>query len=443
MKKTICELFAWVWWFRVWFEILNKWWKTVWANQREPNQKWQYAFNCYINHFWKKKIHVNEDIWTIDKKIIPSHNLLVWWFPCQDYSVASTWAKWIQGKKWVLRRQIREILIAKKPSFVLLENVDRLLKSPRTQKWRDFGVILQTFKEEWYTVEWRVINAAEYWFVQKRKRTFIFASRNETNYARNLQNMTFEKIIHKDWFFVKEFPIIKSTVWKEYDFNFKNLLSVSDNFELKFLNTWIMRNWKIYTEETVPNYKWEYALLKDVLEKKVDDKYNIKVNLQKWKDLKWSKAIPKKVWDYEYIYREWAMAFPDSLEKPARTMLTSEWTLNRSSHIIKNWKKYRILTPIETERINGFPDNWTDTWMPERYRYFCMGNALVVGLIEKMWHRLNTIFRKEGKIQSKKKQYKPKNKAFLNIRLLSVWSLYAVLWYWKQAQKELKHERYL
>ena len=117
MKKTICELFAWVWWFRVWFENLNKWWRTVRANQREPWKKAQYAFDCYTSHFWEKAIHVNEDIWLIDKKIIPDHNLLVWWFPCQDYSVASTWAKWIQGKKWVLWRQIKDILQKKKAKF--------------------------------------------------------------------------------------------------------------------------------------------------------------------------------------------------------------------------------------------------------------------------------------------------------------------------------------
>ena len=173
MKKTVCELFAWVWWFRVWLERANKWWKTVWVNQREPGKNNQYAFDCYCaNFWWNKKYYVNEDISSIDKKTIPDHNLLVWGFPCQDYSVASTWAKWIQGKRWVLWRQIRDILIAKRPAFVLLENVDRLLKSPRRQRWRDFWIILQTFKEEWYTVEWRVINAAEYWFVQRRRRTW-------------------------------------------------------------------------------------------------------------------------------------------------------------------------------------------------------------------------------------------------------------------------------
>ena len=89
---------------------------------------------------------------------------------------------------------------------------------------------------------------------------------------------------------------------------------------------------------------------------------------------------------FSYMFSEGPIAFPDPLDRPGRTMLTSEGTLNRSSHIIedKATKQLRILTPIECERLNGFPDDWTNTGMPERQRYFIMGNALVVPLITKM-----------------------------------------------------------
>ena len=127
-------------------------------------------------------------------------------------------------------------------------------------------------------------------------------------------------------------------------------------------------------------------------------KYNLGNNLEKWNYLKGAKDILRKEGTpHEYHFREGAIAFPDGLDKPARTMLTSEGSLNRSTHVIEDPKSkcYRILTPVETERINGFPDNWTNTGMPERFRYFCMGNALVVGLIEKMGNRLNKIFESE------------------------------------------------
>src|SRR5699024_6223335 len=94
---------------------------------------------------------------------------------------------------------------------------------------------------------------------------------------------------------------------------------------------------------------------------------------------------------YQYTFSEGGMAFPESFDKPGRTMLTSEGTINRSTHVVEDTKGYRFLTPIECERLNGFPDNWTNTGMSERMRYFCMGNALVVGLVKKIGQRINEI----------------------------------------------------
>lgn len=373
-------------------------WNTVWANQWEPGKKSQYAFDCYIKHFGKEDKYVNEDISVVDKNSIPNHNLLVGGFPCQDYSVAHTGAKGIEGKKGVLWWQIRDTLEAKKPKFVLLENVDRLLKSPANQRGRDFGVILACFNDLGYDVEWRVINAADYGFSQRRRRTFIFAYKNDTKYYNSLKNISLEDIVQKNGFFVKEFPIDTSIDAQEINFNYKDLIDVSDNFKMNFKNSGIMKNGRIYTAEVTPKSVQAKPLNKIIEYDGVDSKYNLGDNLDKWTYLKGSKDILRKAGTpHEYHFREGAIAFPDSLDKPARTMLTSEGSLNRSTHVIEDPKTkcYRILTPIETERINGFPDNWTNTGMPERFRYFCMGNALVVGLIEKMGNSLNKIFESE------------------------------------------------
>ena len=373
-------------------------WNTVWANQWEPGKKSQYAFDCYIKHFGKEDKYVNEDISIVDKNSIPNHNLLVGGFPCQDYSVAHTGAKGIEGKKGVLWWQIRDTLEAKKPKFVLLENVDRLLKSPANQRGRDFGVILACFNDLGYDVEWRVINAADYGFSQRRRRTFIFAYKNDTKYYNALKNISLEDIVQKNGFFVKEFPIDTSIDAQEINFNYKDLIDVSDNFKMNFKNSGIMKNGRIYTAEVTPKSVQAKPLNKIIEYDGVDSKYNLGDNLDKWTYLKGSKDILRKAGTpHEYHFREGAIAFPDSLDKPARTMLTSEGSLNRSTHVIEDPKTkcYRILTPIETERINGFPDNWTNTGMPERFRYFCMGNALVVGLIEKMGNSLNKIFESE------------------------------------------------
>ena len=173
MKKTVCELFAGVGGFRLGLKKASDEWSIVWANQWEPGKKVQHAFNCYCHHFGKNDSHVNRDIAEIDKNDILDHNLLVGGFPCQDYSVARTGAQGITGVKGVLWWQIREILEVKQANFVLLENVDRLIKSPAKQRGRDFGVMLACFNDLGYSVEWRVINAAEYCFVQRRRRIFI------------------------------------------------------------------------------------------------------------------------------------------------------------------------------------------------------------------------------------------------------------------------------
>ncbi len=199
-------------------------------------------------------------------------------------------------------------------------------------------------------------------------------------------------------FFAKQFNIAEDTVGKEYSFEYSDIVDVSEKFKLNFENAGMMSNGKIYTEDVEPIEIKAMPLKKIVQKGEVDETFFLNGNLDKWNYLKGSKDIIRKAGTaHEYHFREGAIAFPDSLDKPARTMLTSEGSLNRSTHVIEDptKKAYRILTPLETERINGFPDNWTNTGMPQNFRYFCMGNALVVGLIEKMGLRLNEIFESE------------------------------------------------
>lgn len=400
----VCELFAGVGGFRLGLESSSPQYQFVWANQWEPSRKSQDAFDCYTQHFGESENHVNKDINTISKNKIPNHDLLVGGFPCQDYSVARTQAKGITGMKGVLWWEIYETLKEKNPKFVLLENVDRLLKSPTTQRGRDFGIMLACFNELNYSVEWRVINAAEYGFPQKRRRVFIFAFKNSTKYAKKIPSFELEKYLHKEGFFQEKFPIKNSSQVDKPRPNwttlkYKDLVELSNEFEFKFENAGFMNKGKIYTENTKPNYKGKNKHLKDLLETNVDEKYYLtKESLGKFKKAKGSKKIERKSKEgHCYTFSEGNLPFPDKLDSPARTMLTSEATVNRSSHVIEDpeTKKIRTITPLEAERINGFKDNWTNTGMSERFRYFCMGNALVVGLINKMGKALIKIYNNE------------------------------------------------
>ena len=394
MKKTVCELFAGVGGFRLGLEKASDEWNTVWANQWEPGKKVQHAFDCYCHHFGKNDNHVNIDIAEVDKNNIPDHNLLVGGFPCQDYSVARTGAQGINGVKGVLWWQIREILEVKQPNFILLENVDRLIKSPAKQRGRDFGVMLACFNDLGYSVEWRVVNAAEYGFVQRRRRIFIFAYKNTTKYSKEMSKLTNSDIINKKGFFATTFPIEECENINIEEFKYEDIVDVSDNFKYEFCNSGIMRNGEFSTCKTTPKFI-DSLNIKDIMEKDVDEKYYLGEELSKWEYLKGAKKIERvSKTGHSYTFSEGAIAFPDPIDKPARTILTSESSVNRSTHVIRDVEtnQLRLLTPVEAERIQGFDDNWTNTGMPEKFRYFCMGNALVVGLVEKMGKTLNTIF---------------------------------------------------
>ncbi len=396
LDKTVCELFAGVGGFRIGLEKSDSSWKTVWVNQWEPSRVRQDAFECYCKHFGGyKDIYVNKDICTVDKSLIPDHNLLVGGFPCQDYSVAATGAQGIEGKKGILWWQIYDILKVKRPPFVLLENVDRLLKSPAKQRGRDFAVMLTSFWQFGYDVEWRVINAAEYGFVQRRRRVFIFAYRNDTNFRKTQSAGQPVDIINRTGFFSHTFPVKKTENAKECRLPSKSLLDVSDGFTFYFENAGVMTDGLIVSAKVEPFYNGKYEVLRDVMDRNVDSRFYLGENLDKWKYLKGAKREERVAKNgHRYFYSEGPIAFPDSVDKPARTILTSEASVNRSTHVVPDLdtKQLRLLTPDEADIIQGFPKGWTDTGMNERFRYFCMGNALVTGVVCKMGKTLNKIF---------------------------------------------------
>ena len=319
-------------------------------------------------------------------------------FPCQDYSVAATKARGIEGKKGVLWWSIHDIVCRHHPRYILLENVDRLVKSPVNQRGRDFGIILRCLAEEGYYVEWRIINAADYGLQQKRRRTFIFACLGNEPFSKRMSGVSEDGILTTDGFFAAPFPVSEDMVEKKANRmdisrpRYPELTDVSDEFEATFYNSGFMRDHSIYTREVVPKYDGPRKTLRDILETDVDEKYYVSdEELVRWRVAKGAKRLVRKHKDgTPYIYSEGSIPFPDNLDIAGRTMLTSEGTLSRSSHLIQDPQtgRYRILTPVECENLNGFPKGWTDTGMTDRQRYFTMGNALVVPLIERMGERL-------------------------------------------------------
>jgi len=393
------ELFAGVGGFRLGLEDANpNLFEIVWANQWEPSRKVQHAFECYTENF-ENGIHSNDDIAEVSDEEFQKVNpdLVVGGFPCQDYSVARSLSgeKGIQGKKGVLFWEISRAIESTQPKYVLLENVDRLLKSPSSQRGRDFAVMLATFQHMGYSVEWRVINAADYGFPQRRRRVFIFAYKNDISFEKSQKNIKKEDIVFEKGFFAPSFPVHHTAYKNRSDYATlpDDLVEISDEFSFNFHTAGIMRYGEVYTAQPIPVEKKAITLGEIKLaESDVDSKYYLTPEAEeKFEYLRGAKKVKRVSKDgHKYYFSEGGMSPTDSLDKPGRTMLTSEGTVNRSSHIIEVDGKKRYLTPVECERLNGFPDNWTAA-LADRIRYFCMGNALVVGLIKIMGERIEEI----------------------------------------------------
>lgn len=393
----VIELFAGVGGFRIGLERASNRFKTVWSNQWEPSTKRQDASIIYCNKFGSEG-HSNEDINTVLTKDIPEGDLLVGGFPCQDYSVATTLKRsgGIEGKKGVLWWQIYRILKESKRHipYLFFENVDRLLKSPASQRGRDFAIILASLDKLGYTVEWRVINAAEYGMPQRRRRTYIVAYENNSNLAKSVKDRT--EWVLNDGIFAKGFPAKVKDGGRTKQFKIEGRLDeVSSNFNKKapfneFFNAGLMVGGEVCTIETEPNYRGPQLTLGQILlpEDQVNQSFFIpETELPKWQYLKGPKKESRTSVDgYEYNYSEGPMAFPDYLDRPSRTIITGEGGAgpSRFKHaILTPSGRYRRLTPVELERLNMFPDGHTEGSSDIR-RAFLMGNALVTGIIERV-----------------------------------------------------------
>ncbi|MFT5217414.1 MAG: DNA (cytosine-5)-methyltransferase 1 [Glaciecola sp.] len=421
--------------------------KVVFSNQWEPSTKTQHANLVYTARFGAEG-HNGESINTFAdselspkevKKIVPEHDLLVGGFPCQDYSVAGVNTKGIQGKKGVLWWNIHKLLEVRKPKYVLLENVDRLLKSPTDQRGRDFAIVLATMSDLGYDVEWRVINAAEYGMPQRRRRVFIFGVHKSSK----LKMTCNEDWVTKNGIFAEAFPL--QSKGKFYSFKIKgDAASITDDFEEgKFLNAGVMKSRKVIMTDYLPIFDKKvmetskYLTLGDVLfphesientfyvdaDKKLKkpliktQKHNftpsyittnarneviMETELDKWKYLKGKKAEERTSSKGVFYYTEGPLKLADKVDKPSRTIITSEGGpgASRFKHLIEIKKDsiYRRLNPIELERLNMFPDDHTLLeGVSDNKRAFFMGNALVVGIVERMGIILDNRIKNDSK----------------------------------------------
>ena len=393
----VIELFAGVGGFRIGLERASKRFKTVWNNQWEPSTKRQDASIAYCRAFGCKG-HSNVDINTVDATEIPDADMLVGGFPCQDYSVATTLKNsgGIEGKKGVLWWQIHRILRDHRnpPGYLMLENVDRLLGSPASQRGRDFAIILASLADLGYCVEWRIINAADYGMPQRRRRTYMFAFRQDTPIAKAMGAKS--EWIEAEGIMARAFPVEQCDT-TAHEFRIEGALDqVSAEFNkgkktTPFKNAGVMVNRHVCTEALNRESFGPHITLGDILvpENEVPPEFFIPDNeVAKWEYAKGSKSERRvnKTTGYEYNYSEGAMAFPDITSRPSRTIITGEGGAapSRFKHIVPaSGGRFRRLIPVELERLNMFPDGHT-AGASDMRRAFLMGNALVTGIVERI-----------------------------------------------------------
>lgn len=398
-KIRVVELFAGVGGFRIGLEGASDVYDTVWNNQWEPSTVHQDASLVYKARFGSKG-HCNQDINTVATEDIPDHDLLVGGFPCQDYSVASTLSRsgGIEGKKGVLWWQIYRILDekgSKRPSYLFFENVDRLLGSPAKQRGRDFAIILASLADLGYTVEWRVINAAEYGMPQRRRRTYIVGYREGSPVAAKVRLLA-DWVLY-DGVMAKAFPFrAKSGTRSEFDIE-GTIKEVSDNFNKDgktspWGNAGIMCGRHVFSVDADPVYEGPTTTLGGIVvdERFVPEEFFIPQDeVARWEYEKGAKKIERTSKEgFKYVFSEGGMAFPDSLDKPSRTIITGEGgaAASRFKHVVLTPSgRYRRLIPLELERLNMFPDNHTcHPDVTDGRRAFLMGNALVCGIVQQV-----------------------------------------------------------
>ena len=331
--------------------------KCVWSCE---NNKWS---NMVYDYQFGGKNNETRDIRNVDKRNIPDHDILCAGFPCQSFSIAGK-RKGFNDPRGTLFFEICKIARIKRPPFLLLENVKGLLSHERG---RTFGIILNSLEELGYEVEWQVIDSQYYGVPQHRERVFIIG---------HLGGFGGQQI----------FPIQKCN----------EILAEKNKCEQG-------EEERIQSKDIVSTIDSRYGALRISGETYINDPKPIIMHRSgDWNnarltcsDIAFSILQKFSTDNCQFVVKP--CLTPDRPEKRQNGRRFKEdgdpaFTLTGSDvHGISINDEIRRLTPMECERLQGFPDHWTKYGLnnesekveiSDTQRYNLIGNAVTVNVLE-------------------------------------------------------------
>lgn len=394
---------------------------VVYANQWEPKGKHQHAARVYEARFGlapvcRDLMEVLDDRTEMARIHALAPTMLVAGFPCQDYSVAKPSAKseGIEGKKgvlwWGIHRMLQTHITAGQPvQQVLLENVDRLISSPSDCPGRDFAIILASLQSLGYGVSWQVVNSGEYGFAQRRKRVFIVAVHQSTPQFQRLKQAAtgdLSGLLIDATPLAQALPVQLVNAVSSFELG-GDIYAAQESYQAaaggksQFANAGVCIDGRVYTSKvravalpdcTAFTGHALHLTLGDVVAQTRDvpaSFYIPDTSIPQWEYVKGAKSVPRVgATGFAYNFTEGAMAFPDALDKPSRTVITSEGgtSVSRTKHVVRNADgRLRRLTPEELEVLSGFPRGFTQLdGVNDIARAKLMGNSLITGVVARI-----------------------------------------------------------
>lgn len=309
----------------------------------------QHARRIYERHF--PKVRIYEDATTINPKELPDFDLLCGGFPCQAFSIAGK-RLGFEESRGTLFFEIARIAREKRPRYLLLENVTGLLNH---DKGRTFTEILSALDEIGYDAEWQVLNS-KYFVPQNRERIFIIG---------HLRSESWKQV----------FPI------GEYDTEVKEVSKIINLGGYSQCNS-VYDTSGLFPTLSAGTHGYaagNIAVVKDHDKLRVTEDRSNCIDSNYWKGydnhgqrtmIAWSKSTREHGVEERIKINE------------ANTLNTGNGCSNQStSNYVVDDLKIRMLTPLECERLQGFPDGWTEG-LSDTQRYKCLGNAVTVPVVE-------------------------------------------------------------